>query len=491
MSGEMLSSPRQFRAAWVATVTNIDWPSQPGLPVDTQKQQFLALLALLQSLNMNALIVQVKPTADAFYQSRYWPWSEYLTGEQGRAPGYDPLAFIVEEAHKRTMELHAWFNPYRVSLHDKLDALSAHNPARQHADWVVSYGGKLFFDPGIPAARKFIVTSILEVVSNYDIDAVHLDDYFYPYRVAGQDFPDDATYQRYGKAAYASKDDWRRANVNQLIAELAQAIKHAKSQVKFGVSPFGVWRNRSVDPSGSDTSASQTDYDDLYADTRAWLQHNWLDYIVPQIYWPRGFAPAAYDKLVPWWANEVAGKPVNLYIGQAAYRINTEPGAWADPAELPAQLRYNARFKEVQGSVFFSMKSLQANPLGFTDSLRQDFYQAKALVPAMPWLSHQALRPVFLKPARQVAQGVELDWSDAPPNPARAYALYRGEGQNIKFSSEAQAPLAVVHRQGHSEHQRFLDTTAARGKTYTYAVAALDRLSNESALSALQTITLS
>jgi uncharacterized lipoprotein YddW (UPF0748 family) len=326
-------------------------------------------------MHMNAVVVQVKPTADAFYPSHYLPWSQYLTGTQGRDPGYDPLAFMLKEAHEHHIAFHAWFNPYRVSLQDRLDQLAPNNPARQHSDWVVSYGGKLYFNPGIPDARNFIINSIIEVVRNYDIDGVHLDDYFYPYPLAHQDFPDDATYQKFGAGHFHDKADWRRDNVNQLVQNLSRTIKQIKAGVKFGISPFGVWRNKAVDPSGSDTHAGVTDYDSLYADTRTWIRHGWLDYIAPQIYWNIGFAPAAYEKIVPWWVNEVTGTNVSLYIGQAVYKIGTTPGPWSSPDEMPNQLKFNRQFKAVRGSIFFSMKDLFANRLGFTDRLINDIYK--------------------------------------------------------------------------------------------------------------------
>jgi len=368
--------PTEFRGVWVATTSNLDWPAKPNLPIETQKQGFLAILDQLQKMHMNAIVVQIKPGADAFYPSHYWPWSQYLTGTQGRDPGYDPLAFMLTETHKRHIEFHAWLNPYRVSTQDHLDRLAANNPARLHPDWVVSYGGQLYFDPGIPDARNFLVSSISEVVHNYNIDAIHFDDYFYPYPTK-EDFPDNASYQKYGGAQFAQKADWRRDNVDQLIRDVSQVIKQSKPNVQFGVSPFGVWRNKSVDPTGSDTRAGPTDYDFLYADIRTWIRRGWLDYVAPQIYWNIGFAAAAYDKLVPWWAKEVAGTNVRLYIGQAVYKIGTDP-LWSNPEEMPNQLKLNRQFNAVRGSIFFSMKDLSANRLGFTDRLIKDIYKCSA-----------------------------------------------------------------------------------------------------------------
>jgi uncharacterized lipoprotein YddW (UPF0748 family) len=351
-SGTTRSS--RLRGVWIATVSNIDWPAKPGLSVMEQQRDFRQKLANVQALHMNAVFVQVRPSGDAFYPSRYAPWSQYLTGKQGKNPGYDPLAFMLNEAHARHLAFHAWFNPYRVSTQRDLNALSMDNPARLHPDWVVRYGGKLYFNPGIPQVRELIVHSILEVVERYPIDGVHLDDYFYPYPIAGQDFADQTTYQQYGLARFRTIADWRRANVNQLIQELSVRIKAIRSKVQFGVSPFGVWRNHTDDPTGSDTNAHVTDYGSLYADTRTWIKNNWIDYIAPQIYWPLDFAPAAYAVLVPWWAHEVAGSHVRLYIGQAAYRID----AWQNPNELALQLQFNQRYASVYGSIFFSLKDV-------------------------------------------------------------------------------------------------------------------------------------
>ncbi|HEX4207069.1 MAG TPA: family 10 glycosylhydrolase [Ktedonobacteraceae bacterium] len=382
---QMSTTPtQQFRAAWIATITNTDWPFASGLPVAQQKQQFIQLLDGMQQMHMNAAVVQVRPTADAFYPSKYAPWSQYLTGVQGKNPGYDPLAYMLQQTHTRGMQFHAWFNPFRVSLHDQLSQLAPNSPARQHPDWVVTYGGQLYFNPGIPAARNYIIQSILEVVRNYNIDAVHLDDYFYPYRIAGQTFPDQATYQKYGARKFSNISDWRRDNVNQFMHTLYNGIKRIKSQVQLGVSPFGVWRNKTVDSSGSDTHAGQTDYDDLYADTRAWIRNHWIDYIVPQIYWNIGFAAADYAKLVPWWAKEVQGKNVKLYIGQAAYKINATPGPWSNPNEIPNQLKYNLQFPAVKGGIFFSISSLQKNPLGIKDYLSSHSYKAPTPVISRP-----------------------------------------------------------------------------------------------------------
>ncbi|MGH7881880.1 MAG: glycoside hydrolase family 10 protein [Candidatus Dormibacteraceae bacterium] len=359
----------QLRGVWIATVKNIDWPSKPGLPAAQQQAELTTLFDQAKAMKMNAVFVQVRPSADALYPTPYAPWSQYLTGTQGKSPGYDPLAFMVAAAHARNLELHAWFNPYRVSIQPDLAKLAPNNPARLHPEWVRSYGGQLLFDPGIPAARRYIEASVMDAVRRYDIDGVHFDDYFYPYPVHGQVFDDDATYHHYGMAQFSNKADWRRNNVNLLISELSRQIHSTKPWLKFGVSPFGVWRNKATDPTGSETTAGAQDYDDLYADTRSWIRHGWIDYIAPEIYWNIGFPAAAYDKLVPWWVHEVAGTRVNLYIGQAAYKIGHNNVAWNNPEEMPNHLALDAGYPAVKGEIYFSMTSLLANPLGFEERL--------------------------------------------------------------------------------------------------------------------------
>ena len=349
--------PGQMRAVWIATISNIDWPEHSGLSSAEQQREFRQQLDEALALHFNTVIVQVRPSTDAFYPSRYAPWSQYLTGVQGRAPGYDPLAFMLSEAHRRHLALHAWFNPYRVSVQGNLSALASTNPARLHPDWVVHYGGRLYFDPGLPAVRKLVTQSILEVVQRYPVDGVQLDDYFYPYPVAGQVFPDAASYRRYGAAKFPLLADWRRDNINQLITGLSQGIKTLRPSVQFGISPFGVWRNQADDPTGSATHAGVTDYDTLYADTRSWIRHNWIDYIAPQLYWSIGYRPAAYNILLPWWVKEVAGSHVRLYIGQSAHNITL----WHDPQELRHQLQLNQQYAQVAGSIFFSMKYVLHN----------------------------------------------------------------------------------------------------------------------------------
>lgn len=366
---------KEFRGAWISTVFNLDWPSKKGLGIEQQKQEYIQMLDGLKSTGINAVIVQVKPAADALYPSKHAPWSEYLTGTQGKSPGYDPLEFMIEETHKRDMEFHAWFNPFRVTTSsNKTDKLAANNPAKLHPEWILEYDNKLFLNPGIPEVRQYVKNTVLEVVKNYDVDAVHFDDYFYPYPGSGKgEIPDQSTYKPY-KGAYPNIEDWRRYNINAFIKDVSISIKNTKEDVKFGISPFGVWRNSSKTPKGSDTSASITSYDSIYADTRYWVHAGWIDYITPQIYWNVGFKPACYEKTLKWWVQELEDKPVDLYVGHALQKIGTE-GPWANPDEVPNQILMNRKYDTVKGSIHFRAKYLLENHLGFKDRLRDDLYQ--------------------------------------------------------------------------------------------------------------------
>ncbi|MDU5143706.1 MAG: family 10 glycosylhydrolase [Paenibacillus dendritiformis] len=474
----------EMRAAWIATVENIDWPAKGTTGAEEQKQQYRKLLDELQAAGMNAVIMQIKPTADAFYPSEYGPWSEWLTGVQGKDPGYDPLAFMLEETHKRNMEFHAWFNPYRVSMKNDIERLVEDHPARKHPDWVLSFGGKLYFDPGNPEARQFITDSVMEVVKKYDIDAVHFDDYFYPYPIEGTEFPDDVSYAKYG-AGFPDRAAWRRDNVNQFIRGVGEAIKLEKSYVKFGISPFGIWKNKSKDPEGSDTNGLSS-YEALNADSKKWVEEEWIDYITPQIYWYMGYSPAAYDTLIAWWSGVTAGKNVHLYSGQAIYRIGQGDG-WMDPEEMPNQVNFNRNFAEVSGSMYFSAQWFAANPLGFTDRLRSDLYRYPALVPAMPWLDAQAPAAPSGVSARNASGGVELKWKTASDE--TYYAVYRFEGKTAGSIADPSHLLGTIRKKSGHAMQAYADRTAAKGQQYTYVVTAVDRLHNESVASEAVTLT--
>ncbi|MCY9703502.1 family 10 glycosylhydrolase [Paenibacillus alvei] len=368
-----------MRGTWISTVYNIDWPQDPkksGFNAERQMQQYTSMLDKLQESGINAVFVQVRPTSDAFYPSKLIPWSEWLTGTQGKDPGYDPLKFMVEETHKRGMQFHAWFNPYRVSVQGDLSKLVNGHPAKEHPEWVVKHLNKLIYNPGVPEARQFVLDSIMEVVNNYDIDGVHLDDYFYPYGEDKEAFKDNDTYERYNKV-FNNKGDWRRNNVNEFVESLYKQIKSVKPNVQFGISPFGVWRNSSADPTGSATKAGLSSYDNLYADTRTWIKNHWIDYIAPQVYWHIGHKAASYDTLVNWWVKETAGTGVELYIGHAAYKLaDANETDWSSADVLIKQLEFNSRIDTVAGSIFFSASDLVKNTKQVSDKLKQ-YYEEK------------------------------------------------------------------------------------------------------------------
>ncbi|MFE7956310.1 glycoside hydrolase family 10 protein [Streptomyces sp. NPDC057413] len=372
----------ELRGVWLATVENRDWPSQPGLSAAEQRAELLGHLDTAVRRRLNTVIFQVRPTADALWPSPYEPWSQYLTGTQGKDPGWDPLGTAVAEAHARGLQLHAWFNPYRVANHDDPSRLVATHPARRHPDWVVSYGGRLYYNPGLPEVRTFVEDAMLDAVRRYPLDGVHFDDYFYPYPVAGQTFDDDEAYDTYG-GGHPSRAAWRRHNIDSLIREMGARTKALRPTTRFGVSPFGVWRNSSTDTRGSGTRAGVQSYDDLYADTRTWVREHWVDYLVPQLYWNIGLEAADYATLVPWWAQVAQGTPTRLYVGEALYKVGdpAQPAAWQDPAELSRHLTLAKKYPQVCGHVFFSAKEVAADPLGAMSRVVADHYGQPANPP--------------------------------------------------------------------------------------------------------------
>ncbi|MEV0588988.1 family 10 glycosylhydrolase [Nonomuraea sp. NPDC050310] len=453
---------RQLRGVWIATVKNIDWPSRTGLSQARQQAEYVKLLDAAAARRFNAVFVQVRPASDALYRSSLEPWSQYLTGTPGKDPGWDPLPFLIEEAHKRGLEFHAWFNPYRAAYDAKTSKLPASHPARVNPGWTVKYGDRLYYNPGLPEVRRHVTKVITDVVQRYDVDGVHFDDYFYPYPGEGGRFDDSAAFAKYGKGKKLA--DWRRGNVNTLVAEVNEAVHKTKAHVKFGISPFGIWRNKAQDPSGSATSGMSA-YDSIYADARHWIKAGSVDYVMPQLYWPRGFKAADYRVLVPWWANEVKGTDVDLYIGQALYRVGTrDDKAWTKVGELPAHLALNKGHKQVDGDVYFSAKQMLSNPLGVMDRLTATHYKRPALLPLIKPRGGTA--PA--KPAGLQAAGAVLRWTASAG--ARGYAVYRAAGADAACAdTDGRRLVAVVSSPTY--------TTAEPG---TYVVTALDRLHNES-----------
>ncbi|MGB4775418.1 MAG: family 10 glycosylhydrolase, partial [Daejeonella sp.] len=401
------------------------------------------------------------------------------TGKQGKAPDpyYDPLEFAIEETHKRGMELHAWFNPYRATS-DLIDRnTDAQHITRQKPEWFFNFGGKKLFDPGLPEVREYIVQIIMDVVKNYDIDGVHFDDYFYPYPEKNQWLKDANSFQLYG-SAFSNIDDWRRQNVDTLIHTLSDSIHTCKKYIKFGISPFGIWRNQSQDPEGSE-SHGLDGYGQLYADARKWVKLGWVDYINPQIYWPFYNPAAPYEKLVDWWSNNAFGK--HLYIGQAAYRAEERKPGWNNRSQIPDQIRYLRTNTRVQGSVFFSSRSLTNNLGGVNDSLRTDFYRYPALQPAMLWLDGLSPNAPQKLEVKVMNQSVQLNWvcpiKAEDGDIAYGYVIYRfNEGAEIN-TEDPKNILRISFDAGQTNYQ---DETTSPQSRYTYVITAIDRLKNES-----------
>lgn len=426
------SHKRQFRGVWIASVHNLDWPSKPGLSVRKIKKEYIKQIEKLKELGMNAVIVQIRPTGDAFYPSTYEPWSEFLTGEQGVEPkaGFDPLEFMINETHKRAIEFHAWFNPYRAIRNNLEAKLSPKHIYNQHPDWFVSYGKDMYFDPGVEPARKFVEKVIADVVTRYDIDAVHFDDYYYPYRLEGQAFPDTLSFAMNARGFTSdSKEDWRRDNINLLVHELYDTINQIKPWVHFGISPFGVWRNKSKDPDGSNTETLQTNYDDLYGDAQAWLRNGWLDYIIPQCYQYMGRDIMDYRIVTRWWNDHNYG--VNFYIGQGSFRLGEPKNGppWNEGNEIERQLYFNDSIPRLLGSAYFRSRTFFNNPLGLNEVLKNKFYK----YPALPPSSHHDEAKTFnvninLLSSKISKRKITMQWAADPVEQVRYYVIYQSNG---------------------------------------------------------------
>ena len=383
---------REFRGVWVASVSNIDWPSRPGLPVAEQKAELIAILDRIAALRMNAVVFQVRPAADALYESKKEPWSAFLTGAMGKAPDpyYDPLQFAIAEAHARGLELHAWFNPYRARHPADSSRVARNHISRRRPDLVRKYGNYLWLDPGSAEVRKYTVDVIRDVVRRYDIDGVHIDDYFYPYRETGRNgryiqFPDNATWRAYRRSGgKLSRDDWRRRNVDLLVEQLYKVVKAEKPWVKFGVSPFGIWRP------GTPPSVRGLDaYTEIYADSRKWLQRGWLDYFAPQLYWRSDSPRQRYDELLQWWTSQNAHDR-HIWAGNFTSRVATSGSVSWPATEVLEQIRLTRAQPGATGNVHFSMKVLLQNRDSLNDRLLEGPYAAPALVPPSPWLEKRA-----------------------------------------------------------------------------------------------------
>jgi uncharacterized lipoprotein YddW (UPF0748 family) len=466
-----------MRAVWIATVANIDWPSSATASANVQKSELVRMLDDLASNNINTVVFQARPSADTFYHSTLEPWSAYLTGFQGRKPEpfYDPLQFLIEEARKRFMEVHIWLNPYRVLNSNNLNSLSPEHIYFRSKNLIVNYGGKYYFDPGLDDTRKHLNRVVQDLVERYDIDAVHFDDYFYPYPVGKSEFPDQETFSK-NPRGFTNRADWRRNNVDLIISELQHTIKSIKPWVEFGISPFGVWRNDRNDPRGSATRAGIQNYDDLYADILKWLRDGSIDYVVPQLYWEIGKTIADYAILIDWWSKNSYNK--NLYIGLFAsgLELNRAP-AWKVPNELTRQLELNKQFPQVSGVMYFSAKPFLKNLQGLNDSLKTNFYRYKAICPENSNIAgKEAIQPQNLKLIRDLQSSV-LVWDRVKAeggDKVQYYIVYAFKGRRVGDLSDPANILAFSN-----ESLIKLDEFKLSGY-YTFVVTSVNKYRKES-----------
>ncbi len=462
---------REFRGAWIQTAFQGEYKSMS--PAEMRKS-FVKKLNFLQSCGVNAIIFQVRPEADAFYRSEIEPWSRFFTGEQGRAPegNFDPMAFLVKECHKRNMEFHAWLNPYRVSTAGNTKLADSHI-YYQHPEWFVTYNKQILFDPGLPQSRQFICKVVKDIITRYDVDAIHMDDYFYPYPVAGEFFPDEKSFEKYGLAkgyTYEQKGDWRRANVNKLVSQIKRTIMLNKPWVRFGISPFGIYRNKKSTPdgSGSNTNGLQN-YDDLYADVTYWVKQGWIDYNIPQIYWEINHPKADYITLVKWWNRNANGG--HLYIGQDVARTMKVD-------QLTEKMQYERSLKHIAGNCFWPANEVLWNNKGVADSLKQNYHRYPALIPAYTHLHNRAPKEVKKLKTEWTADGYLLHWqaeqSATNPELANYFVIYRFENkENIDLNNPAH--IVAITR------NCFYKLPYDNGKhKYRYIVTAVDRFHNES-----------
>ena len=463
---------REFRAAWIQSVNG----QFRGMPTEKLKQNLIGQLNSLQKAGINAIIFQVRPEADALYASRLEPWSRFLTGVQGKAPEpyWDPMQFMIDECHKRGMEFHAWINPYRTKTTLKSE-LAPNHVYNIHPEWFVTYGDQLYFDPALPESRRHICMVVSDIVSRYDVDAIHMDDYFYPYPIKGKDFPDDASFARFG-GGFSNKGDWRRSNVNVLIKKLHETIREIKPWVKFGVSPFGIYRNESSDPLGSKTKGLQN-YDDLYADVLLWAREGWIDYNIPQIYWHIGHPVADYETLVKWWARNTENRP--LFIGQSV--MNTVQNA--DPKnpsinQLPRKMALQRAYQTIGGSCQWPASAVVENVGKYRDALIAEYHKYPALPPVFDFIDNEAPAKVRKMKPVWTEDGYILFWT-APKykeemNRAVQYVVYRFNDKE-KVNIDDPSHIVAITR------DNFYKLPYEDGKTkYRYVVTALDRLHNES-----------
>lgn len=498
---------RQFRGAWIATVANIDWPSHKAMPADSQMMEMRTTLDSLRATGVNAVLFQARPCADALYRSDKEPWSAFLSGKQGTPPDslpYDPLDSLITLAHDRCMEAHVWLNPYRAAMTDKVNTLDSTHPYFQHPEWFLSFGGRLYFNPGIDSVRDYLLDIVSDIVTRYDLDALVFDDYFYPYPIPQKEFPDLPTYKE-NPRGFSTLADWRRDNVNMTIAAVSEKVRQLKPWVQFGISPFGVWRHQADDTRGSNTVKALTNYDDLYADVLYWIDNDLLDYVSPQLYWEKGHRLASYDILLPWWCQNKGS--ANLYISLYAsgFSQNKRISAWQTPNEIARQLttnRQDSTRADVSGEIFYSTKYFLRNEQGLLDSLRNDFYRDVALTPFSKLaIRDKRMEAVFRtkQPHNVTIHQIERDeqpdsvvitWDAVEEEGGKAplyYVVYAFEGHKYVGDTSTGQNIIALTRQPTVDITEFCQDKHGR---YSFVVTTFNRYRLESLPASCETVRL-
>jgi uncharacterized lipoprotein YddW (UPF0748 family) len=459
-------------------VYNLDYPSTNKLTEEELAAEIDSILYKAKEYNLNTVFLQVRASGDAFYKSSTEPWSYWLSGKQGKpAPSdFDPLLYMVERGHQLGIEVHAWFNLFRAVSHKKFFPPTEHHVATLHPEWLYSHGNKAFIDPGVPEARDYLNTVVKEVILNYDIDGVHLDDYFYHQEISGFKINDANAYKSYNPTSL-SKPDWRRDNVNKIIKGLNDTISKYKPLIKYGVSPFPVWKNRSADADGCPTEGAMEAYHEQFADTKKWIEEGWVDYLMPQVYWRNSHPTFSHDSIAAWWNEHSYDR--HVYLGNAVYKVGTTSHPeWQSGKELLDQIKTTRSLSNIQGNGFYKASTLMGNPMNIFDSIKVKFYHYPSLPPVIRWKdSIPPLAPSKLT-GRSAGVGVELAWTESPiaidgQFPSK-YVIYRFlESDDVNISSGS-------HIVGITGRRRFLDISAKRGNNYIYIVTSVDRSNNES-----------
>ena len=464
------SPKREMRASWISTVENIDWPSKPGLSDKEMKNEMIAILDNLRSYNLNTVIFQIRPTADAYYKSTKEPASHWITGTQGVAPGFDPLQMMIDEAGKRGMNVHVWLNPYRVQKDTVRDVLSKNHLYFKRPDLFLTYGKTRYFNPGLQETRNFVASVVGEIVRKYDIQAVHMDDYFYPYKIEGQEFPDEKAFAKEPRQ-FKDKEDWRRDNVDLIIKQIRDTIIANKPEVEFGISPFGVWRNIAKDSQGSNTRAGATNYDDLYANILKWQKENWIDYVTPQIYWHIGFDRANFEVLAKWWAEHKYG--ANVYVGHGDYKISNtakEP-EWRSSDQIVKQIEMIRKMPLIDGSMHFTASTFLKKGDTLRKPLVEKEYKYIALTPEANRITRLKPEPPTNAVIAKKGNNAILTWKAAFND--KKYVIYRfPKGKITDFSNPENIYYVTTALK--------LEVPNANLENYVYALTALSQTQTES-----------